>query len=185
MRSGSVALLLTAFVAGIAVADDKTPKSERITYRVIGLFDKYREKDLRESFAEIEDLKLIDVNFDDAEVTLEFAPSKLFPGQKPERVTELVSDKLRSASHHTFSLRAKRRTPRDKLTQVTIAVAGCDCKGCNLAAYDAIAMIDGVEQATVSLKDGRLTALIDLSKTDREKLQESLTKRGVDLGKKK
>lgn len=176
---------ISAMTVGAIRAEDKTPKNERITYRVIGLFDNYREKDLRDSFAEITDLRLISVKFEDAEATIEFAPSKLFPGQKPERITELVSDKLKSASHHTFSLRAKRTTPRDKLKQITIDVAGCDCKGCNLAAYEAIASIDGVEQATVSLKDRRLTALIDPAKTDQSKLEEALRKREVDVPKKK
>jgi len=78
----------------------------------------------------------------------------------------------------------QRTTPRDKLTQITITVAGCDCKDCNLAAYEAVASIDGVEQVTVSLKNGRLTALIDPSKTDQAKLEKSLAKKGVDLGKK-
>jgi copper chaperone CopZ len=185
MRTLTLISMFAVLSTSVAVAQEKAPKTERITYRVIGLFDKYREKDLRDSFAQVADIKLVAVNFDDAEVTLEFAPSKLFPGQKPERVTELVSDKLKSASHHTFSLRAKRTTPRDKLTPITIAIAGCDCKGCNLAAYEAVASIDGVEQATVSLKDKKLTALIDPSKTDKVKLEESLTKKGVEVGKKK
>lgn len=171
---------------GIAAAQDKKPepKPERLTYRVLGLFSKDREKDLKASFEDITDIKLISVNFDDAEITVEFIPSKLFPGQKPERVIELVNDKVRQASSHTFGVKAKRTVARDKLQQVVIPAAGLDCKACCLAAYEAIAAIDGVEQATASFKEGKITALIDPTKTDRAKLEDALRKKGVDLGKK-
>ena len=167
------------FVAGPAMADDKV---ERVTYRLTGLFAPDGEKDLREAFKALPDFKLIAVSFDDAEVTIEFVPGKLFPGQKPERVTELVHDKVRSVTHATFGIKPRRTVTKDKLRQVTIPVAGCDCKACCLAAYEAVAAIDGVEQATASLKDGRVTARIDPSKTDQGKLEEALRKRGVAVG---
>ncbi|HUR53122.1 MAG TPA: DUF1592 domain-containing protein, partial [Gemmataceae bacterium] len=78
---------------------------ERITYRVTGLFSRDREQDLRAAFSQIADITFVSVNFDDAEVTLELLPAKLFPGQKPERVAELVSGKLADASNHTFGLK--------------------------------------------------------------------------------
>ena len=53
---------------------------------------------------------------------------------------------------------------------VVIPAAGLDCKACCLAAYETISGIDGVEQATASFKEGRITALIDPLKTDRAKL---------------
>ena len=123
------------------------------------------------------------MNFDDAEITVEFAPAKLFPGQKPERVTELVNDKVRAATQGTFGVKPRRTVARDKLQQVVIPAAGLDCKACCLAAYETVAGIDGVEQATASFKDGRVTALIDPTKTDKSKLEEALRKKGVDLGK--
>jgi copper chaperone CopZ len=118
-------------------------------------------------------------------VTLEFAPAKLFPGQKPERVTELVSDRLRKATHYTFALHPRRAVARDKLQQVVIPAAGLDCKACSLAAYEIVARVDGVYQATASFKEGRITALIDPAKTDKAALTELLRKRGVDVGPKK
>ena len=51
----------------------------------------------------------------------------------------------------------------------------------DLAAYEAVANIDGVEQATASFKDGRVTALIDPTKTDRAKLEDALKKKGEFL----
>jgi copper chaperone CopZ len=169
-----------------AAADDKPePKAEKITYRVVGLFSPDREKDLRAGFEELPDFKLVAVNFDDAEITVEFSPAKLWPGQKPERVTELVNDKVRAATSHTFGVKPRREVARDKLQQVVIPAAGLDCKACCLAAYEAVANVEGVYQATASFKEGRVTALFDPAKTDRAKLEDALRKKGVDLGKPK
>jgi hypothetical protein len=188
MRTVIHAAALLAFTCA-AFADDKAakpePKAERTTYRVTGLFDKSREKALRDAFGEVADIKLVAVNFDDAEITVEFAPAKLFPGQKPERVVELVSDRVRQATHHTFAVHARRTVARDKLKEVVIPAAGCDCKACCLAAYEIVARIDGVYQATASFKDGRVTALIDPAKTDKAALEDALRKRGVGVGMKK
>jgi hypothetical protein len=175
-------LCVTLLLLSPAVADDKA-KPEPITYRLTGLFAKDREADLREAFKELPDFKLVAVDFDYAEVTIEFAPGKLFPGQKPERVTELVNDKLRSATHSTFGVKPRSVVARDKLRDVVIPAAGLDCKACCLAAYEIVAAVEGVVQATASFKDGRITAKIDPSKTDQAKLEEALRKRGVQVGK--
>ncbi|MFM8273500.1 MAG: cation transporter [Gemmata sp.] len=184
MRTHLFAVLL--FPAFAAAQPAKVePKPERVTYRLIGLFSPDREKDLRAAFEELPEFKLAAVSFDEAEVTVEFTPAKLFPNQKPERVTELVNEKLRGVTRGTFGVKPRRTVPRDKLEQVVFPVAGLDCKACCLAAYEAVAAIDGVEQATASFKEGRVTALIDPAKTSKEKLEEALKKKGVDLGKAK
>jgi copper chaperone CopZ len=177
--------LLAAFALAANAQDKKASKPERITYRVTGLFDASRETALREALAELPDFKLIGIDFAEAEVTLEFDPQKLFPGQKPERVAELVSDKVRAATHHTFAIKPRRTVPRDKLEAVTIPAFGCDCKACCLAAYEAVASVEGVYQATASFKESRVTALFDPTKTDRAKLEDALRKKGVDVGKPK
>jgi hypothetical protein len=179
-----ISAVLAAFlVSGFAQADDKPAKPERLTYRVTGLFSPDREKDLKEAFKELADLTLVSVNFDDAEITVEFVPTKAFPGAKPEQLVEQFDQKLRSVTRSTFGVKPKRTVPRDKLEQVVIATAGLDCKACCLAAYESISGIDGVMQATASFKEGRVTALIDPTKTDRSKLEDSLRKRGVQVGK--
>jgi copper chaperone CopZ len=161
------------------------PKVERITYRVIGLFAPEREKALRAGFEELApDFKLIAVDFGEAEMTIEFSPSMLWPGQKPERVAELVNDRVRSATNHTLGVKPRREIARDKLQQVVIPAYGCHCAACNLAAYEAVAGVEGVYQATASFKDERITIVFDPTKTDRAKLEDALRKRGVDLGKK-
>jgi copper chaperone CopZ len=184
--SSAALFFALALAAGGQPPAKAEPKVERITYRVTGLFARDREKDLRAGFEELApDIKLVAVSFDEAEVTVEFAPAKLWPGQKAERVTELVNDKVRAATSHTFGVKPRRDVARDKLTEVVIAAAGCDCKACNLAAYEAVANVEGVYHATASFKDGRVTALIDPAKTDKSKLEEALRKKGVDLGKPK
>jgi copper chaperone CopZ len=183
LRLFFMAGLLAVSLPVTVAADDKPANPERITYRVLGLFSADREKDLRAAFEELPDLKLVGVNFDDAEITIEFVPGKVFPGQKPERVVELIDQQVRAQTHHTFSVKPRRTVPRDKLKPVVIPVAGLDCKACSLAAYEAVAAIDGVEQATASFKEGRITALIDPKRTDQTKLEEALRKKGVQLGK--
>jgi hypothetical protein len=162
-----------------AIADDKKP--EQFTYKLIGLFSKDREADLRKGFEELPDIKLVAVNFDEGEFTVEYIPSKVFPGTKPDQLAEAVSQRIGNVTRHTFSVKPRRTVPRDKLKPITILVAGLDCKACCLAAYEIVARIDGVEQATASFKDGKISALIDPSKTDQAALEDALRKRGVDV----
>lgn len=171
-------------IAGAAAAEDKRPdpKPERITYKVIGLFDKDREPVLRAGFQELKDVQLIAVDFDEGEITLEFVPTTAFPGTKPQDIAERLNQRVRQATHHTIGVKPRRTVPRDKLRAVVIPAAGLDCKACCLAAYEIVAQIDGVEQATVSFKEGRVTALINPLKTDCDKIREALRKRGVDVG---
>ena len=175
-------MLVGCLAVGVAAEDRPAQRPERITYRVTGLFSKDREADLRAAFRDLPEIKLVAVDFDHAEATLEFAPVKLFPGQKPERVTELVNDKVRSVTHATFGIKPRSAVARDQLKEVVIPVAGLDCKACCLAAYEIVAQVDGVVQATASFKDGRVTARIDPSKADQAKLEEALRKRGVAVG---
>lgn len=171
-------LVIAAFCIGSAVGEDK-PAVPQFTYRVLGLFSLEREKDLRKCFQEMSGMSVVGINFDDAEITLAFRPEKQFPGTKPDQVLESLDQKLRQLSHHTFGIKPRRMTPRDKLEKVDISVVGLDCQACCLAVYEAVAKIDGVEQAAVSLRDGKLSALIDPKKTDRAKLEEPLNKLGV------
>jgi copper chaperone CopZ len=178
----SMAIVVAQFSVQSA-ADDKPLKAERVVFRITGLFAPDREKDLRAAFEELPGFTLVSINFDDAEITVAFVPSKVFGNAKPEKFVEQFDQKLRSASSHTFGIKPRRMAARDKLQTIEIPAAGLDCKACCLAAYEAIAGIDGVEQATASFKEGRITALIDPKRTDRTKLEESLRKKGVALGK--
>lgn len=164
-------LILLAFVA-VSHADTKV--------RVTGLFSSDREKDLRELLsAEWPEVQVKSVDFDHAEVTMAFDGDKLFPKVKAEDIIKRLDEKLRSLSLSTFGVKPLTLAPRTKLQRIEIPVAGLDCKACCLAAYEIVAKVDGVEQATASFKEGRLTALIDPSKTDKAKLEAALKQRGV------
>jgi copper chaperone CopZ len=173
-------------IEGSAAQDKKDPpaaKAEKVTYRVYGLFAADREKDLREAFKELTDITLVAVNYDEGEITVEFVPAKAFPGAKPEQVLERLDQKVRAETRHTFALGARRTIARDKLEQVVIPIVGLDCKACSLAAYEMIARVDGVDRVTASFKEGKVTALIDPTKTDKAKLEDIYRKRGVQVGK--
>lgn len=177
------AVLFASFSAGMAAADEPPAKTERLTCRVLGLFSKDREKDLREAFEELPQIKLVELNFEDAEITIEFVAKVAFPDSKANERVERLDQKLRNASHNTFSAKLRSTVDKVKLKEIVIPVRGLDCKACCLAAYESVAQLDGVEQATASFKEGRITARIDPGKTSRAKLEEALKKKGVELGK--
>ena len=170
----TVAILL---LPALALAEPTT-----LTVRVTGLFQADREKDLRDLFAEqLPDVKIAKIDFDHAEAELSFDAAKTFPKVKPADILKQIDQKVRIASNSTFTILPTSTTPRDKLTRIEIGVVGLDCKACCLAAYEIVAKVDGVEQATASFKEGRISALIDPSKTDKANLEEALKKRNVTL----
>lgn len=162
--------------AEVVAAEPQTLKA-----RVTGLFAPDREGDLRQLLEEWPEVTLVSVDFAHAETVLRLDAGKLFPGVKPDQVLARLDEKVRGASHGTFGLKPPSTVPRDKLKRVEIPVVGLDCKACCLAAYESVARIDGVEQATASFKDGLITALINPEKTTRATLEEALKMRRVQL----
>jgi copper chaperone CopZ len=152
-----------------------------IKHQITGLFSAEREQDLRETFAKIPEIKLVSVDFKNAEAILDYDPEKVFSKVKPEVALQRLNDLVRNASSHTMGVKPLCATPRDKLMVVEIPIAGLDCKACCLVAYEAIYQIDGVERATASFRECRVTALIDPARTDRARLEAALVKRGVSL----
>ena len=179
-RGGGIRSLLHELVQSGLFRDVFEPEPFRV--RVMGMFSPDREKDLREVFAEAwPDVKIASVDFDRAEATLAFDAEKMFPNVKPADVLTRLDERVRTFSNYTFGLKPLSATPPEQLKRIEIPVAGLDCKPCCLAAYEIVAKIDGVEQATASFKDGRITALIDPAKTDKPKLEAALKQRGVTL----
>ncbi|MBY0522130.1 MAG: heavy-metal-associated domain-containing protein [Gemmataceae bacterium] len=170
---------LTVPTIGVGQKEDATPI--RVKHQITGLFSKARETDLRDAFAEVDGIKLVEIDFANAEATLEYVPAKVFPNAKPEQVIQRLDAMLKSASRHTFGIKPLRSTPKEKLKFIEIAVGGCDCKACALAAYEAVYKLDGVETATVDFREGRLTALIDPEKADPSKLEAALKQKGVTI----
>ncbi len=174
--------MTVAGMLGLLLASDARPaEPTKLTVRITGMFSPDREKDLREVFAEWPEVKIASVEFDRAEVALTFDADKLFSKAKPADVIARLDERVRNLSNHTFGVKAVSSVPKDKLKRIEIPVAGLDCKACCLAAYEIVAKIDGVEQATASFKEGRITALIDADKTDKAKLEAALKRRGVTV----
>jgi len=173
--------MTTACSIALLLASSAEAEPAKVTVRVTGMFSPDREKDLREVFAEWPEVKLASVDFDSAEVILAFDADKLFPKAKPAEVIARLDERVRNLSNHTFGVKAVSTVPKEKLKRIEIPVAGLDCKACCLAAYEIVAKLDGVEQATASFKAGLITALIDADKTDKAKLEAALKQRGVTL----
>lgn len=155
--------------------------ADTIKHQVTGLFMKEREQDLREAIERIPQVKLVSIDFENAEATFEYDPVKVFPGAKVEQVNQRFDNLLKSASNRTFGIKPLRSVPSEKLRLIEIPVAGLDCKACCLAAYEAVYQLEGVERATASFREGRVTALIDPGKTDQATLEAALKKRGVQV----
>lgn len=150
-------------------------------HQVTGLFMKEREQDLREAVEKIPKVKLLSIDFKTAEVTFEYDPATTFPGVMPDEVVKRLDNLLKSASGHTLGVKPLPTLPLEQLQLIEIPVAGLDCKACCLAAYEAVSKLEGVERATASFREGRVTALIDPQKTDRSKLEAALKRLGVEL----
>lgn len=169
--------MIALLAALCLLAPDVAP----VKHRVTGLYNAEREADLREAMKSIPGMTIVSIDFDTAEVTFSYDQVKLIGKGSEKELLERLENLFRRASSHTFGIRALSTVPKEKLTRVEIGVAGLDCKGCELAAYEVLYRIDGVEQATCSFKAGKMTALIDPEKTSKAALEEALKKRSVTL----
>jgi copper chaperone CopZ len=174
-------LFLAVLLCAQATATAQEPTT--IKLRVTGLFSPDREADLREVMLKIPDAKLVSIDYANAEAVFEYDPTKSFDKAKPEKIPERLDNAVRTNSTSTFSIKPLSTTPKDKLQKIEIGVVGLDCKGCAFAAYECVARIEGVEQATASFKDGLVIAKFDPEKTNRGALEEALTKARVELKK--
>ena len=173
-------LLALLLIVRIGHAADE-PKPETTKHRVTGLFSPQREAALRAAMEKLPGVKLVSVDFEHAEAVFAYDAKVAFKDTKPEQVVERFNELLRNATRSTLGIAPLDATPKDKLTRIEIAVAGCDCPACGLAAYESIFKIAGVAAATVNFKDGRLVALVDAEKTNRAALEAALKKRGVEM----
>jgi copper chaperone CopZ len=177
IKAALVCLLLATTAPA---AEERPAQPQEFKHRVTGLFQPDRVEDLRAIVAQLPGVKLVSVDFKSAEAIFSYDAATLGEG-KPEKALEQLANRVGNASRSTFGIKPLSATPRDKLTPVEIRVFGLDCKACALVAYEAVAKLDGVEQATVSFKEGRVTAWIDGTKTNRESLVEALTKARVEV----
>ncbi|MGN6544043.1 MAG: heavy-metal-associated domain-containing protein [Aureliella sp.] len=179
-----LAILVLFLAAQTALGEDV-----QVQYRLTGLFQPDRVEDLRRQASALPasdnspvEVRLISVDYDTAVVTFSYdSRSENFKNRKPEQVLERINQLLRSASRGSFSVFPLSESKLDELQKERIAVAGLDCKGCAYGAYRSIALIDGVQRAVVSFKEGYVTAWIEPNKTSREALFAALEKAQVDV----
>jgi mercuric ion binding protein len=178
----SLSLFATAF-APQAFGQEPAPRSEPriIRVRVLGLFSSARVEALREAAASIEDAALKDVDYETAHATFEVRPDKAWKDVPAEKLPERIDQALRQASRSTFSAAPASETPAERIEEVTIAAGGCACRACELAAYEAVAKVEGVERATVSFTDSSVIVRFDREKSNRAALEAALKQRGVTL----
>lgn len=169
--------------AGVSRGAEPTTDLATIKVRVTGLFQPDREQDLREVMLLIPDAKLLSIDYANAEAVFEYDPKTSFNKATPDKFPERLDNAVRTNSRSTFGIKPASTTPKDKLQRIEIGVVGLDCKGCALAAYESVARVDGVEQATASFKDGLVTAKFDPERTNREALEAALVKARVELKK--
>lgn len=179
---GLLVLALTVSTFGARVsADDAKEAPKGIRHQITGLFMPEREPDLREAAALVPGVKLLSIDFKNAEATFEYDAARAFPGARPEQIVERFDQKLRDVSNYTFGVKPLRSVPLEKLKRVEVPVAGLDCKACALSAYESVYRLPGVESATASFKEGKVTALIDPEKTNEAEIAKALKQRGVTL----
>ncbi len=165
-----------------AIADFTFDDKQSVNLQVIGLFMEERVDDFRQLMKEFPEAKLLKIDFETATATIAYAAdSDLFRGKQPEQIAERLDKRIRQMSRNMFGLQPLSTTPRDKLQHIEIPIVGLDCMACSLAAYEILARIEGVQQATASFRDGRATAWIDPVKTNRSELEAALKQRGVEL----
>jgi len=159
-------LLLTA-PANRAADAPAVPKS--ITHRITGLFSPDREFDLREALKALPEVLLVKIDFSLAQATF------LHDGKKA--TADRLNNTLRLAH---FAIAPVSANP-EKLKRIEIPVIGLDCKGCAFGAYRILQPIEGVEQAAVDFRLGKVSALIDPARTDRAALEAALKKKQIEI----
>ncbi len=174
----ALALLLLVPLCALG-ADDPAPQP--VKHRVTGLFSVDRQDDLRAVVESLPGVKLMSIDFENAEATFVYDANQLLNRPNPQQQIERFDNLIRTNSHSTFGIKPLSALPPDKLQLVEIPVFGLDCKGCALAAYESLANVPGVEQATVNFKEGRARAKVDPAKVTRAQLEAALKQRGVAL----
>jgi len=175
MRDAMNARLLCAVLlfSGFVYAGDAKPPEvkgpQTRTVRILGLCTPERENDLRESVEKHPNVKLDSINFAKSEATFSY-DTKVFGHDSLQHV---IGSK-------GFGVKTTPRPPDDKLVTLEIPIQILDCAACCLGTYNSISKIDGLEQATVDRK-GKVVAIIDPRKTNREALEKAMKNAGVGI----
>jgi hypothetical protein len=182
MRAYSAALLLLTLSLVFRPVPCALGAGERTSeHSIIGLFSPDREKDLRDMMANLPDIQLVGVDFENARATFRYDVPSLFPNQNakaaptPAEIEQRLNKLLTEASTGTFSVKLSQALPREKLTKIEMDIGICKCKGCRYAVYLMIMRAPGVEQVWVD-ENNHITAWFDPAKTDRSAIEQALKK---------
>ncbi|HEV7282994.1 MAG TPA: heavy metal-associated domain-containing protein [Pirellulaceae bacterium] len=184
MRILRASFLLLSFPVASSLFSEEPParvEPRTVRVRALGLFSPDREQALREAVASLEEASLKDVDYETAHATFEIRPDKPWKDVHAEKLPERIDQALKQASRSIFGAAAASETPSERLEEIEIAAGGCVCRACELAAYEAVAKVEGVERATVSFGESRIAVRFDREKTNRAALEEALQQRGVKL----
>lgn len=189
MHSINVRRLLAALltVAGVLIVHPLCAEEQTARFRVIGLFEADREKDLRAALEHLPDFKLTELDIVNAEATVRFDAKRLLPNAnlkkppKEEEVLQRLNNLLQEPTHGTFRFAPLGSVPKEKLSRIEIGLAIHDCRGCRYGVYLALLRVDGVDHATVTSKPSIALIWIDETKTTRAALEAALTKARVPL----
>jgi hypothetical protein len=156
--------------------------SHQLTLRVQGLFDAGRSVALEEALKRIREVKLLRIDHELAEATLAYDPHcNLFRNASADVMRERLDHLLRPLSNHTLAFKAHSPLPREAWERLEIPIGGLDCQACCLSAYEALALTEGVEQATASFRTGLAVVWIDPTRTNRLVLEQALEQRGATI----
>jgi hypothetical protein len=162
------------FTGSVFAGDAKPPEvkgPQTRTVRILGLCTPERENDLRESVAKHPNVKLDGINYARSEATFSY-DTKVFGH---DSLPHVIGSK-------GFGVKTTPRPPDDKLVTLEIPIQILDCAACCLGTYNSISKIDGLEQANVDRK-GKVVAVIDPSKTNREALVKAMRNAGAEVAK--
>ena len=185
----SAAVKPTTTVATNSTAAAPPVARPPVRFRLIGLATPDRLDDLRQELTEIPEIQLVDLDVEKQEITLAYDFQRLYPlaganhQPQPDQLREQLSNLLKRESRGLFSLKPLLSESREKLRREEIAVSIQDCKACCLCVYHTAIKVDGVEQAAVDGKTGRLTVWLDPTKSDLTPLKDALAKAKIEPAK--
>ncbi len=169
-----------AFLLLLSVAAAGAEQS--VQYSVRGLFQPDRKVVLSNAARALENCRLVEVDYDTARATFTYDDeTQGFKKAKPEQILQQIDTQIRKLTNHTITLLQPGTLPEAGLKRIDFTIEGLDCLGCSYGAYIAVAALEGVDRATASFRDGRLTTFIDPAKTSREAIAEVLKKKEIKV----
>jgi copper chaperone CopZ len=161
---------------------DAAAAERSVQYSVRGLFQPDRKAVLINAAKALENCSLVGVDYETARATFTYDDeAQSFKKAGPEQILRQIDNQIRTLTDSTFTLLPPSNLPEAGLKRIDFTIEGLDCLGCSYGAYRAIVALEGVERATASFRDAKLTAFIDPAKTSRETLAEALKKREIKI----